>query len=128
PVIANFPAGFTQEAARRLVSIVSSGARCGVYSLMTVDTRLEPPQGFTLESIEQHTVALEWKENRFVWKDPDFEKFPLKMEGPPPASLCTPMLQTVGEKAKEAKRVEVPFEFIAAAPEQWWTSDSRGGV
>src|SRR5205085_10386524 len=32
-VVANFPANFTTEAGRRLVSIVSSGARCGVVSL-----------------------------------------------------------------------------------------------
>src|SRR5262249_16190711 len=28
----------------------------------------------------------------------------------------------------EAGRVEVPFEFIAPLPEQWWTSDSRLGL
>ncbi|HEX5105601.1 MAG TPA: FtsK/SpoIIIE domain-containing protein, partial [Pirellulaceae bacterium] len=30
-VVANFPANFSDESARRLVSIASSGARCGVY-------------------------------------------------------------------------------------------------
>src|SRR5262249_4825651 len=33
-----------------------------------------------------------------------------------------------GESAKEAKRVEVPFEFVAPPPEQWWTADSRTGI
>src|SRR5207237_4209703 len=46
----------------------------------------------------------------------------------PPDDFSTRVLQTVGEQAKLAKRVEVPFEFIAAAPEQMWASDSRGGV
>ena len=40
-VVANFPANFTESAARRLTSIISSGARCGVHTLMTVDTRRE---------------------------------------------------------------------------------------
>ena len=38
PGVANFPANFTEEAARRLVSIATSGARCGVYTLISVDT------------------------------------------------------------------------------------------
>src|SRR5262249_21676685 len=32
-VVANFPANFSVEAARRLVSVTSSGARCGVFTL-----------------------------------------------------------------------------------------------
>ena len=38
-VIANFPANFSEEAARRLVSIASSGARCGVYTLISADRK-----------------------------------------------------------------------------------------
>ena len=34
-VVANFPTNFNDAAARRLVSIVSSGARCGVYALIS---------------------------------------------------------------------------------------------
>ena len=37
-VIADFPAGFTDEALRRLASIASTGARCGVYTLIFRDT------------------------------------------------------------------------------------------
>src|SRR5262249_32236484 len=35
-IIANFPANFSSDAARRLVSIVNSGASCGVYALISV--------------------------------------------------------------------------------------------
>src|SRR5205085_11199289 len=38
-VVANFPENFSVEATRRLVSIAGSGARCGVYTLVTVDTK-----------------------------------------------------------------------------------------
>ena len=34
-VVANFPANFSAEAGRRLVSIVQSGPRCGVLTLIT---------------------------------------------------------------------------------------------
>ena len=42
-VVANFPANFSEAAARRLISIVTSGARCGVYTLMSVDTKQPVP-------------------------------------------------------------------------------------
>ncbi len=40
-VIANFPANFTEAAVQRLKSIVASGARCGVFVLMSVDSTLD---------------------------------------------------------------------------------------
>ena len=39
-VIANFPANFTETAVQRLKSIVASGARCGVFVLLGVDSTL----------------------------------------------------------------------------------------
>jgi hypothetical protein len=127
-VIANFPANFSSEAARRLVSVVSSGARCGVYALIAADTTQEAPSAFNLATLEQYTINLEWKDGRFVWKDPDFEPFPLRLEAAPFAEFSTKLLHVVGQKAREAKRVEVPFEFIAPPQESWWTGDSRGGI
>ncbi len=178
-VVANFPVNFTTEAARRLVSICQSGARCGVYTLISVDTKQPLPQGFNLADLEQPSVNLEWNlspqpplrsgegEQRdlaptppseaergqrsengkralappsplrrggqggavgFLWKDSDFERFPLTLDGPPDDAFCTRELHRIGEKAKEAKRVEVPFEFIAPAENRWWQADSRSGI
>ena len=47
-VVANFPANFSETAARRLSSIAASGARCGVFTLMTVDTKQPLPLRFDL--------------------------------------------------------------------------------
>jgi hypothetical protein len=127
-VVANFPVNFTVEAARRLVSVASSGARCGVHTLVTVDTRQPLPQGFDLRELEQSSVNLLWTDGRFIWKDADFESFPLQLDTPPDAEFSTRVLRIVGERAKEAKRVEVPFEFIAPPPEKYWTTDSRFGL
>src|SRR5262245_36699692 len=134
-VVANFPANFTVEATRRLVSIASSGARCGVYTLISVDTKQSFPQGFNLADLEEPGVNLQWQpphptlppprgEGRvggFVWKDPDFGKFPLRIDQPPDADFCTRLLHEIGNEAKDANRVEVPFEFIAPPRERWWT-------
>ncbi len=127
-VVANFPANFSAEATRRLISIAASGARCGVYTLVTVDAKQPMPQGFNLADLEGPSVNLVWQGQRFVWKEPDFGKFPLRLDEPPPADFCTRLMHLVGEKAKFANRVEVPFEFIAPPAERWWTGDSRAGI
>ncbi|HZY84416.1 MAG TPA: hypothetical protein VFE78_06275, partial [Gemmataceae bacterium] len=59
-VVANFPVHFSEEAARRLVSIAQSGARCGVATLVSVDTRQPLPRGFALADLEAHAVNLDW--------------------------------------------------------------------
>jgi DNA segregation ATPase FtsK/SpoIIIE, S-DNA-T family len=127
-VIANFPARFSTEAARRLLAIANSGARCGVYTLISLDQNQSLPQDFRLHDLESASVNLQFSEGRFVWEDEDFSQFPLKLDAPPDAGFTTRLLQIVGQKAKEAGRVEVPFEFITPPPDQWWTADSRFGI
>jgi len=113
------------DAARRLISILQSGPRCGVYTLMSIDTQQPVPQGFNMKDLQQAGVHLVWNGDRFQWHDNDFEQFPLRVDAAPPAELCNRVLHVVGAKARDAKRVEVPFEFVAPPPEQWWTADSR---
>ncbi|VTR96744.1 FtsK/SpoIIIE domain-containing protein [Tuwongella immobilis] len=127
-VVANFPAQFTPEAARRLVSIVQTGGSCGVYTLLSVDTRSPLPQGFTLNDLEQLCTHLNWKDDGFAWKDNDLGNFPLKLETPPDDGMMTRLVQMVGERSLDANRVQVPFSFVAPRPEAEWHSDSRSGV
>lgn len=127
-VVANFPVNFTDAAARRLVSVAASGARCGVHTLITVDEDQPLPQGFNLADLEQHCVCMNWGGQRLLWADPNFSEYPLTVEAPPPPNFVTQLMHVVGKKAKEASRVEVPFEFIAPAENEWWTGDSRGGI
>jgi len=48
-VIADFPVNFTETAAKRLLSIVTSGARCGVFTLIHWDHRHNPPQDIIID-------------------------------------------------------------------------------
>jgi S-DNA-T family DNA segregation ATPase FtsK/SpoIIIE len=127
-VAANFPTNFNESAARRLTSIVSTGARCGVYALISLDTKLPLPPGCQLKDIEPHCVNFSWKEGRLSWRDPHFGRFPLELDAPPDPGTFSRLLHVVGEQARDANRVEVPFEFIAPAPNQYWSADSRSGV
>ena len=123
-VIADFPTNFTEAAARRLRSVVASGARCGVFTLLSVDTKAQMPRGFRLGDLLPHAVSLRWREGRFVWEDPDFENLPLVLESPPDAERFTDVVRDVGSRVEDADRVEVPFECVVPEATDWWKGDT----
>ena len=124
-VIANFPANFTEETARRLVSIASSGARCGVYTLISIDTKMKMPRNFDLADLQQHAATLQWDGSEFAFKDDRMSQLPLKLDPPPTPEQFTELIRTVGSFATDAKRVQVPFATVAAQEGEWWSEDSR---
>lgn len=126
--VANFPTHFTENAARRLVSIVASGARCGVYTLLSVDTKLRLPREFHMADLEAHAVKLRWEDERFVWEHPELGDVPLEMLSPPPDDQFTEIVRSVGQRVKDADRVEVPYRCVLPGDDQWWTASSREGV
>jgi DNA segregation ATPase FtsK/SpoIIIE, S-DNA-T family len=127
-VVANFPANFTDAAVQRLKSIVSSGARCGVFVLLSVDTKMPLPRHFQLADLEAQAFSLRWHDGGFVYEHPQYGKLPLELEPPPPAERFTELVRKVGALALDASRVEVPFSGLTAAEEAWWHGDSRGGL
>lgn len=127
-IVANFPRNFTLESARRLVSIVNSGPSCGVYTLITHDPKEPLPQGFNLADLEQGSINLSWKDGAFLWKDENFARFPLELEAPPALDEMTRLVRQVGERSKDANRVEVPFDYVAPKAAEVWHGDARGGI
>lgn len=127
-IVANYPTNFSESAARRLQSILTSGARCGVYALLTVDTQQPSPTGCDLRDLEARAVNLVWSEGRFVWNEPEVGRFPLTLDPPPDPDTFIQVVRRVGELAKDANRVEVPFEVIAPAGDAWWTSNAASGI
>lgn len=128
-VVANFPANFSDEAARRLVSIAASGARCGVYTLISTDTKLQLPRNFDLADLEAAAATLQWnaEEKRFAWKQPTLNALPMSLETPPKDEQFTDIVRDVGQRAKDSARVEVPFASILPSG-SWWTADSRSEI
>jgi S-DNA-T family DNA segregation ATPase FtsK/SpoIIIE len=126
-VVANFPAGFTESAARRLLSIAASGPRCGVQVLISVDTKQPPLPGISLADLQKHATVFSISGGELAWQEPAFKDLPLRIENPP-TEECKRVLNTVGAAAHTAKRVEVPFEAIAPADDAYWKSDSRRGI
>jgi len=129
-VVANFPANFSDEAARRLVSIAASGARCGVYTLISTDQKLKQPRNFDLADLEKQAATLVWDEGqqRFAWHDAEFRNLRLMLDEPPGDERFTELVKAVGQRAKETARVEVPFEAVLPPVDGWWRGDSRGEI
>lgn len=124
-VVANYPANFSEDACRRLSSIISSGARCGVYTLIAQDARQPHPPGIEQEDIEGACVHLAHNGDRFVWKDEVFEQYPLACTAPPSEDTLTRLMHRIGAAAKESGRVEVSFDVIAPEDGELW---SRSGT
>jgi ABC-type multidrug transport system fused ATPase/permease subunit len=127
-VVANFPFNFNETSARRLASIASSGARCGVYVIMSVDPKQQMPSGFSLADVEQHSTVVKLDKGRFTWVDPEFSKWPLTVEHAPPDETFTKIIQRVGRGAKAAKRIVVPFDRVAPKIEDWWKGSTAEEV
>lgn len=132
-VIADFPVGFSDTAAKRLSSIITSGARCGVYTLIAMDTRQPMPPGTPRADIERNSTILSWKAGgdngakgpgRFVYDDPDFAALPLTVEAPPSDEQLTRIVHQVGGAAKDSRRVQVPFDVVAPSLAETWSRDA----
>ena len=127
-VIANFPVNFTDIALRRLASIADGGSRCGVYLMMSFDKSQELPRGFSPADLEKHATVLQWTEDGFRLTDPELAVWPLALEAPPSADDFGHIVRLAGQHARDVRRVEVPFERVAPAADQFWASDSRKGI
>ncbi|MFN0131066.1 MAG: FtsK/SpoIIIE domain-containing protein [Phycisphaerales bacterium] len=133
-VIADFPAAFSEAAAKRLASIASSGGRCGVYTLIHAPASgdgahrkgVAPPQWAPFRELEQASNVLVVKEGRVTWNDTDFGRWPLQLERMPEAEELTREIQELGRRAKESTKVEVPFS--AVEPAAIWSLDSSQEV
>ncbi len=127
-VVTGFPMNFGDVAARRLNSIVMNGPRCGVYTLMMVDTDLPLPYGFNIEDLERHSLVAQSADSGWTLSDPDFQHCIIDLDKPATAAICDKVLQHVGQGAREAKRVEVPFSKVAPPTDHWWSVDSTHGL
>ncbi len=127
-VICDFPANFTESAAQRLSSIVSSGARCGVFVLLHKDRREPTPKGFDMVQLRRNAVCLSLEHDELKWRHHVLEPLPLVAEEPPDRELFTTILQRVGECVEEALRVEVSYKTVAPLPEETWSRSSADGL
>ncbi len=122
-VIADFPRNFNEESIKRLRSIIDSGKRCGVYTLIMYDSRQKLPEGIDVGDLASSGLHLKCDESTYRWQDDIYRRFDLTLDQPPTEELLTSIVQKVGKASLEASRVEVPFEIIAPSKDEYWSKD-----
>lgn len=127
-VIANFPHGFSDTAAKRLLSLVTGGPRCGVFVLLSLDNKQRLPNDFSLEDLLAPSVHLDWDAERrkFIWRYPAFEHLPLSLPEPIENESLVSLVKQAGKLAKDSIKVEVPFSVVVPEESAWWTQECDG--
>ena len=123
-VVADFPANFTETAAKRLLSIAASGARCGVYTLIHWDRRLPLPQDFIPDELRKSSVGVTFQGANLVIDAKQRPGVDLLLETPPSPEVATELVQRIGRFSRDSSRVEVPFEQVIPAEAEIWSEET----
>lgn len=123
-VVADFPVNFTDAAAKRLLSIATSGARCGVFTLIHWDRRQPLPQDFTIEDLRKSSVCLVSRGNQFVIAGQPEPGTQMRLESPPQPEFAIEFIHRVGLASRDSNRIEVPFVHVAPSEAEMWSLDT----
>jgi len=123
-VIAGFPAAFSETSCKRLLSIASSGARCGVHLLIQRDLR-QPLTDAALDDELRRTCM------RVTLRDGVFhlaEALPgadvVVFDPPPLHEDSITLVHRIGKASIDSNRVQVPFAHIAPPADEIWKSET----
>ncbi len=126
-VVADFPANFSETAAKRLQSIAASGARCGVFTLIHWDSRQPHPEGFASDELRKNSVCIRGERDGWVFVNEGVRVAEALAFDPPPApGLAVELVHRIGKSSIDSNRVEVPFAQIAPKDSEMWTNDTTG--
>ncbi len=112
-VIAGFPNAFSEESARYLRSILTSGPRCGVHTLITWSPDQAVPRTFDINDLLQSCVRFRVEKGQLRPLTSSQMKIEFEPLSPPDANEFVSIVRAVGEQSKDARRVEVSFTRIS---------------
>jgi GTPase SAR1 family protein len=117
-VINDFPAGFSEEAADRLVSIATKGPRCGIHTIISVDKDRRPPHDFDLKNLERASHVAVEHNGRFHLTDERYCNYQFELDQPPDNTRTAALLKVAGTAAKETETIEVPLSEMIVDDQQ----------
>ncbi|MCU0726080.1 MAG: hypothetical protein MUE73_09870, partial [Planctomycetes bacterium] len=127
-VVADFPAGFNDIATERLASILSSGPRCGVYTLIAQDVRQEVLPQLDRVLLARNGPALAFERGRLVVEDEHLAHGRFSHEPAPAPEFVIALLDRLGRLSVEASRVELPFSAVAPKEDEVWSGTTQTGI
>src|SRR6185436_15694474 len=127
-VVADFPTGFSEMAIERLSSIVTSGVRCGVYTLILHDSRQKLPQPLDETQLRRNGMLVTETSNGLALDEEVLARPVFGADEPLAPAAIDDLINAIGKQCREAGRVQVPFGVICPKPEKYWSCTSEGGV
>ena len=119
-VIAGFPAAFSDTAAKRLLAIAASGARCGVHLLIQRDLRQPAPDPALDDELRRSCLRLLPRHGVFHLPNglPGAET--VTFDPPPTHQDSITLVHRIGRASVDSNRVQVPFSQITPATGEIW--------
>ncbi len=127
-VMADFPAGLNESAVRRLQSILQSGQRCGVHLLLLRDVARAWPPGLVEEDVIRTCRRLRWTAGGFRVDEAALAEVPVLAGMPPAPGRLQEILRAVGQAARGASVVQVPFEAIVPEAGAIWSGSTAASL
>jgi len=127
-IISDFPTALSELALERLSTIINSGPRCGVFTLLYHNAAQKLPVGinelqlkknglFLIENGDSVTVNGAWTLSG-AWDDISL----------PGNEAINTLMSSVGKQCQQAARVQVPFEVASPKPEEYWKASTEGSI
>ena len=123
-VIAGFPSAFSESAAKRLLSIASSGARCGVHLLIQCDARQTPIDRSLHDELRRVCLRITFDKGVFHLTEAPAGASTIRFDQLPGDDDASVLIHRIGRASTDSNRVEVPFSHIAPPVAERWTSDA----
>ncbi|MCZ7646762.1 MAG: FtsK/SpoIIIE domain-containing protein [Planctomycetota bacterium] len=128
-MISDFPSGLSDLSLERLASVVSSGPPCGVHVLMYHDTRQKWPAAVDLGQLRRNGIVLKEAGEGFVEAHEGLDRGRALVEPLPEMPVVNALLDKLGRRAVEAKRVELSFSTVSPpTPADMWSRDTERGL
>ncbi len=123
-VIAGFPNAFSETSCKRLLSIASSGARCGVHLLIQRDLRQAIPDATLEDELRRTCLRVILRDGVFHLADALPGADVVVFDPPATHEDSITLVHRIGKASIDSNRVQVPFSQIMPAADEIWKSET----
>ncbi len=121
-VIAGFPQGFSDTAMKRLLSIASSGPRCGVQLLIQRDSRVEIAERALEDELRRVCMGITVRDGAYCLTGFPEGARRLVFDQAPENGDSTGLVHRIGRASVDSNRVKVPFTQVAPKDDEVWSA------